>query len=102
MKFKIITTTTDLHKIARNIATVLVRNKLSPCVQIIPQIESIYNWMGKIKNSNEFLLIIKTKLEHVEECKNYVLKLHNYDIPEMIVTEGEILLDTYSDWFVGK
>ena len=102
MKFKIITTTTDTHKIARNIATTLVTKNLSPCVQIIPQVESIYNWLGRIENSKEFLLIIKTTLGHVEECKNYILKLHNYDIPEIIVTEGEILLDTYSDWFVGK
>ena len=102
MKINIIHTTTDSNKMARHIAESVVKEKLSPCVHIVPKIESIYNWNGKLENSNEFLLIIKTLPKHVFKCKKHILKLHNYDIPEIMVTEGEIALDTYSDWFLNN
>ena len=95
-------TTTDNEETTRRIADSLVKKKLSPCVQIVPQIESIYAWHGKIQNSNEFLIIIKTMKNHLDECKNVILELHNYDIPEIIVSECEILLDAYSDWFIDN
>ena len=52
MKIIMIHTTTDSKKIARLIADYAVKKKLSPCVQIIPQIETTYNWHGKINISN--------------------------------------------------
>ena len=48
MKIKIIITTTDSDKIANNIAEYLVKDNLSPCVQITPNIQSIYKWKGKL------------------------------------------------------
>ena len=102
MKIKYINTTTDCNITAKLIADSLVKNKLSPCVQIVQNIESIYAWKNKLHNSKEFLLIIKTLPEHVGKCKKQILDLHNYNIPEIIVTDGEILLDTYCDWFVGE
>ena len=101
MKISIINTTTDSDKIARQIAECLIKNKLSPCVQIVPQIESIYQWQKQLKYSNEFLLIIKTLPQHVHECKEHILELHNYDIPEIIVTQGKTLQDEYSEWFLN-
>ena len=100
MKINIINTTTDSIKIARIIAEDLINKKISPCVQILPKIESIYKWHGKIECSKEFLLIIKIIPDHIHECKKHVKKLHNYDNPEIIVIEGEILLDTYKEWFL--
>ena len=99
MKINIINTTTDSEKTARYIADYLVKEKLSPCVQIVKDIESIYTWHGKLNNSREYLMIIKTIPEHLLECKKIILELHNYDIPEIIITEGKILDDTYKKWF---
>ena len=99
MKINIINTTTDSTLTAQNIAKYLLKNALSPCIQIIQNINSIYKWKGKINNSNEYLLIIKTLPKHLDECKKCILEHHNYDIPEIIVTESEILTDMYRDWF---
>ena len=100
MKIKLILTTTNSYSSAQEIAEYLLKLKLSPCVQIIPNIESIYKWEGKVQYSKEFLLIIKTIPKYVKKCKKHILDMHNYDIPEMIVTEGEIILDAYRDWFL--
>ena len=101
MKINIINTTTDSNKTAQQIAECLIRNKLSPCVQIVPHIESIYLWEEQLKYSKEFLLIIKTLPQNVQECKKHILELHNYDIPEIIVTQANILQVKYREWFLN-
>ena len=100
MKIKIIQTTTDSIKTAESISEILVKNNLSPCVQIIPNIKSVYQWKDKVEHSSEILLLIKTIPENVQKCKNIILKHHNYDTPELIVMDGYILEDDYQAWFI--
>ena len=100
MKIKIIQTTTDSTKTAESISEILVKNNLSPCVQIIPNIKSVYQWKDKVEHSSEILLLIKTIPENVQKCKNIILKYHNYDTPELIAMDGYILEDDYQAWFI--
>jgi len=100
MKIKIIQTTVDSIKIAESISELLVNNNASPCVQIISNVKSIYQWKNKVENSSEILLLIKTIPENVQKCKNIILKHHNYDTPEIIVMDGYILEDDYQAWFM--
>ena len=100
MKIKIILTTTDSVKTANKMAEYLVKGNLSPCVQLTPNIQSIYKWKGELDKSREIILLIKTIPEKVQDCKKLILKYHNYDVPEIIVTNGEILNDAYRDWFI--
>ena len=100
MKIKLIYTTTDSNKIADKIAEMLVQDNQSPCVQIIPNIQSIYKWKDKLEKSSEILLVIKTMPGKVQLCKNIILQHHNYEVPELVVIEGEILSDEYRDWFI--
>ena len=100
MKIKLIYTTTDSNKIDDNIAEILVQDNHSPCVQIIPNIQSTYKWKNKLEKSSEILLVIKTMPGKVQLCKNIILQHHNYEVPELVVIEGEILSDEYRDWFI--
>ena len=102
MKIKIINTTTDSIKTAKHIAELLVSEKLSPCVHIIPNINSIYHWQDKIEHSIEYLLTIKTISNNIKNCIDIVKIHHNYENPELIVVNGEILLDKYRDWFINN
>ena len=99
MKIKIIQTTTDSIKIAESISEMLVKDNISPCVQIISNVKSLYQWKDKVEHSSEILLLIKTIPENVQKCKDIILKRHNYDTPELIVMEGYILEDNYQTWF---
>ena len=99
MKIKIIQTTTDSIKIAESISELLVNNNFSPCVQIISNVKSVYRWKNKLEQSSELLLLIKTIPEKIQQCKDIILKYHNYDIPELIVIDGYILEDDYQAWF---
>ena len=100
MKIKLIYTTTDSNKIADKIAEMLVQDNQSPCVQIIPNIQSTYKLKDKIEKSREILLLIKTMPGKVQLCKNIILQHHNYEVPELIVIEGEIISNEYRDWFI--
>ena len=100
MKIKIIITTTDSNKTANVIAESLVKDNLSPCVQITPNIKSVYKWEGRLEKSGEVQVIIKTIPENIQICKKLILKYHNYDVPEIVITDGEILNDAYRFWFL--
>ena len=100
MKIKLIYTTTDSNKIANKIAEILVQDNQSPCVQIITNIQSTFKWKDKLEKSSEILLVIKTMPGKVQLCKNIILQHHNYEVPELVVIEGEILSDEYRDWFI--
>ena len=100
MKIKIIQTTTDSIKIAESISEMLVKENISPCVQIISNVKSVYQWKDKIEHSSEILLLIKTIPENVQKCRDTILRRHNYDTPELIVMDGYILDDNYQAWFM--
>ena len=100
MKIKIIQTTLDSIELVKSISLILVKNNLSPCVQIISNVKSIYKWKGEIEHSNEILLIIKTIPANVQKCKDIILKHHNYHTPELIVMESDVLENDYIDWFI--
>ena len=102
MKIKIIITTTDSKIIADKISNELVNNNLSSCVQIINNINSTYTWKNKIVNDLEFLLFIKTSVDKIEICRKVIEEIHNYDIPELICIDAEIISNIYKDWFLKK
>jgi len=100
MNIKIIQTTIDSIKTAESISELLLKNNISPCVQIISNVKSVYQWKDKVEYSSEVLLLIKTIPENVQKCKDMILKHHNYDTPEIIVMDGYILEDDYQAWFI--
>ena len=100
MKIKLITTSTDSQKIAETIAENLVSAHLAACVQIIPNVCSTYIWQNKMEITDELLLQVKTLSENVQQCKTIILKEHNYETPELIVTEADIISDNYREWFI--
>ena len=80
----IIYTTFNNMQDARKIAKFLIEEQLVACVNIIPNIESIYRWKGKIEEEKEFILIAKTVDENVIKTIKRIKELHNYEIPDII------------------
>jgi periplasmic divalent cation tolerance protein len=83
---------------AENIAKSLVEDKLVACVNIIPQIKSIYWWEGKICKDEELMLISKTKQSLFKAVMDRVTLLHSYEVPEIIsfpISEGS---PEYLNW----
>ena len=76
---------------ARPIARQLVEEKLAACANIIPVIESVFQWEGKMEETRETLVFFKTTPSRFPELQARLKSLHPYDVPEVIaiaVTAG--------------
>ena len=80
----IYSTINDVKK-AKKIANTLVEEKLVACVNIIPNINSIYRWKGKIESENECVLIAKTNNGNIKKTIRRIKSLHTYELPDIIV-----------------
>lgn len=80
------------------IASKLVEKKLSACVNILPQMTSIYRWDNKINKENEFLLIIKTAEYLEQEVYEFIRDNHSYEVPEIITLDIKNIDQKYSEW----
>jgi periplasmic divalent cation tolerance protein len=83
----IVLTTAGSQEEARKIAHSLVERKFAACVNIVPQIESIYRWQGKVESANEWLLLIKTLDTNFSQVCDEIKKLHSYELPECVKLE---------------
>ena len=102
MVVAIIYVTTKNMQTARKISRTLVKEKLVACVNIIPKIESIYSWEGKIEKSKETALIIKTVEHNIKKTIHRIKELHTYDVPEIIVLPIVGGLKEYLNYIVDE
>lgn len=72
---------------ADRIAGRLVEDRLAACVNIVPNVVSVYRWKGQIERDEERLLIIKTRRERFDALRAAVVALHPYEVPEVIALE---------------
>jgi periplasmic divalent cation tolerance protein len=95
---RVVLTTAGSHEEAQKIARELVDRRLAACVNILPQIESIYRWQGKVENATEWLLIIKTEIGIFDRLQEAIKELHSYDLPECIMLDVAGGSVPYLEW----
>ena len=78
-------------KEAKKIARKLLEKRLIACANIVPKIDSLYWWNGKIEHSSEALLLGKTVKKNTSKIIEQTKKLHSYDVPciEFIKISGQ-------------
>jgi periplasmic divalent cation tolerance protein len=81
----IVYTTTNNVQDARKIAHILVDEQLVACVNIIPNIESVYRWKGNIEEENEYVLLAKTVDKNIEKTIDKIKQFHSYELPDIVV-----------------
>ncbi|MCF7788811.1 MAG: divalent-cation tolerance protein CutA [Prosthecobacter sp.] len=87
----------DIGK-ARETGTALVESQLAACVNLIPAIESIYRWQGKVETAPEVLAIFKTTPTAWPRFESRLHELHPYDVPEIIALKPEQVAAAYARW----
>ncbi|MGH9874630.1 MAG: divalent-cation tolerance protein CutA [Pyrinomonadaceae bacterium] len=83
---------------AERLADMLVDKSLAACVQIMPEMYSIYRWQGKVEQQREFLLIAKTLNSKFAEIESEVRKLHSYETPEIVALPLTAGSKPYLEW----
>lgn len=83
---------------ATRLAEMLVESQLAACVQILPEIESIYRWQGRVERQTEVLLIAKTVKSKFADLEREVRALHSYETPEIVAVPTAACSAPYLEW----
>ena len=98
MEYVLVISTINNLEVAKEIAKILIEKKLAACVNIVPQVTSIYKWKNDICEDKEYLMLLKTTKDFSENLKAELINLHPYDVPEVIcmdISEGS---KEYLEW----
>ncbi len=82
-------------EIARKIAELVVEQRLAACANILPAVESVYRWDGKVVTDHEVVLFLKTTFERFDELKSAICALHPYEVPCIVALP---LVDGYAPY----
>ena len=82
---------------AQRLADAILKGKLAACIQMFP-ILSNYWWEDKIEESEEFILLIKTKEDNYKKIEELIKKLHTYEVPEILSIPISAISSEYFNW----
>ncbi|MDX6614261.1 MAG: periplasmic divalent cation tolerance protein [Blastocatellia bacterium] len=94
--------TTASSNEAKLLAAALVDGRFASCVQILPQVESVYRWEGQVRYDDEVLLLVKTTAKKFEELEREVRRLHSYQVPEILAVPVMLISEPYLIWLTGQ
>lgn len=66
------------------ISKAILTSRLAACVNVIPGVQSIYKWKGKIVQEKEAMLVLKTTRLRYRKLEQKIKELHPYEVPEII------------------
>lgn len=98
MKLLMVFVTCPSAKQARQLARVLIDRRLAACVNLLPNLDSLFWWQGKVDRAREVLLIIKTTEQRFPALQQAVTSLHPYEVPEILALRVERALPRYHQW----
>lgn len=93
-----VTITAGSREEADRIAAALVGEKLAACVNILPGVHSIYRWQGNVEESEEVILIAKTRAELFEPLSKRVKSLHSYECPCIVASPVTLGHPPFLEW----
>jgi periplasmic divalent cation tolerance protein len=98
----VILVTTVNQEEARKIGKGMVNAKLAACANVIPGIQSIYRWEGKVVKTQEVLLILKSTKPRYRALEKAIKAMHTYETPEIIALPVKEGLDRYIEWVCSE
>ena len=98
----VVLTTLASAEEATSLVQTLVTDRLAACGTILDNARSIYTWRGKLEQTPEALVILKTRRDCWEELRSTVERLHPYDVPELLALPVDAGLPAYLEWVVEQ
>jgi periplasmic divalent cation tolerance protein len=87
---------------ALRLAEMLVGARLAACVQVLPEMESIYHWQGQIERAPEVLLLAKTTAARFTDLEREVRALHSYETAEVVALPVTAISAPYLEWLTNS
>ncbi len=98
MAYQLVMTTCPSMAEAESLAEKILAAKLAACVNIVPGIQSLYEWKGKLEREQECLLLIKGRSAGFPELEKLIQASHSYELPELIAVPIEEGSAPYLNW----
>jgi len=83
---------------AEGIARSLLEDRLIACANLLKGVQSLYWWEGKIENSSETLIVMKTPASKINALMRRVRALHKYTVPEILALPIMESNPAYAAW----
>jgi periplasmic divalent cation tolerance protein len=87
---------------ARRIADHVIEMSLAACVQILPEIQSVYKWNGTVQREKEVLMLAKTLATQFEAFEKAVREIHSYEVPEIVAVPMAGVSEPYLGWLLAN
>ncbi len=87
---------------ARSLAQIALEMKEAACANILPQMESLYHWEGKLERNSECVLILKTLATKQQSLMNLIAEKHSYSCPCIIALPILTGKPEYLQWLKGE
>ncbi len=87
---------------AERLARLLVERRLAACVNILPPVRSVYRWQGKLEDTSEWMLLIKTAESRFPQISETLLAAHSYEVPEIIALPVLAGSAPYLNWLATE
>jgi|SRR3954464_14572747 periplasmic divalent cation tolerance protein len=97
-EYVLVLTTLPADADAAAFARALVKDRLAACVNLLPPMESVYRWEGRVEKDTERQLIIKTSRDQTAPLWDRVREMHPYEVPEFVVIPIADGNDAYLRW----
>jgi periplasmic divalent cation tolerance protein len=94
----VVVTSVGTEDQALDIAHALVRTHRAACVNIVPNVHSIYRWKGRLCDDGEFLLLVKTRAKQFEAVQETIQKLNTYELPEVLAYRVDDASSAFASW----
>jgi periplasmic divalent cation tolerance protein len=94
----VVVTSVGTEDQALDIAHALVRNHQAACVNLMPNVHSIYRWKGRVCDDGEFLLFIKTRASKFEGVRETIQRMNTYELPEVLAYRVDDSSPAFASW----
>ena len=101
MQLLVVLSTFPDKSAAMTAAEALVNERLAACVNVLPGVESVYQWQGKVETGQEVLAVIKTTSQRYPALEQRLRELHPYEVPEIVALPASAVAETYLAWVVA-
>ena len=96
--FLLVLTTCEDPESARRLATKAIEAGLVACVNQLPGVNSFYLWEGQLQQTNEIMLLMKTRACVYERLEKLIKEAHPYELPEIIAVPIQHGSTEYLQW----
>jgi periplasmic divalent cation tolerance protein len=94
----VVVTSVGTEEQALDVAHALVRSRRAACVNILPNVHSVYRWKGRVCNDGEMLLIVKTRECQFEAVRETIQRVNTYELPEVLGYRVDMASPSFAGW----